>query len=335
MEINNFYTATVYEKGAEVIGMLKRLVGDDGYRKALDLYFERHDGQAATIEDWLKVFEDATGRDLTQFKRWYTDAGTPRLTVTEDWNDGTYTLHFEQETAADPGPAATSPPRVIPIAVGLLNPNGDEVRADHGPRDDRGRARASPSRGSPPSPIPSILRGFSAPVILERATSAEERAFLLAHDTDPFNRWEAGRGLAKDVLARMITDGAAPGPAYLDALARAWSATTRLDPAFRALALRLPSEDDMAQTLPRRRRDPGPRPRSTPRAKPLLGAVAAPPRAAAARALRRRWRSPAPTAPDAARRRQARAAPRRRWLPAHAGSTAARAPRRSSPRPTT
>ena len=87
-EINNFYTATVYEKGAEVIGMLKRLVGDDGYRAALDLYFDRHDGQACTIEDWLKVFEDATGRDLTQFKHWYTDAGTPKLTLAEDWGEG-------------------------------------------------------------------------------------------------------------------------------------------------------------------------------------------------------------------------------------------------------
>src|SRR5690606_17973821 len=124
VEINNFYTATVYEKGAEVIGMLKRLVGDGGYRKALDLYFDRHDGEAATIEDWLKVFEDATGRDLSQFKRWYTDAGTPRLTASEAWSDGTYTLTFRQDTPPTPG-QDTKPPRVIPIAVGLLNPNGD------------------------------------------------------------------------------------------------------------------------------------------------------------------------------------------------------------------
>ena len=107
VEINNFYTATVYEKGAEVIGMLKRLVGGAGYRKALDLYFDRHDGEAATIEDWLKVFEDATGRDLTQFKRWYTDAGTPRLSVSEAWapdaHGGVYTLTFHQKTPPTPG----------------------------------------------------------------------------------------------------------------------------------------------------------------------------------------------------------------------------------------
>jgi aminopeptidase N len=102
-EINNFYTATVYEKGAEVIGMLKRLVGDDAYARALDLYFTRHDGQAATIEDWLAVFADTTGRDLSQFKRWYTEAGTPRLSVTEDWQDGTYTLTFTQANPATPG----------------------------------------------------------------------------------------------------------------------------------------------------------------------------------------------------------------------------------------
>ncbi len=166
VEINNFYTATVYEKGAEVIGMLKRLVGDEEYRRALDLYFERHDGQAATIEDWLKVFEDTTGRDLTQFKRWYTDAGTPRLSVTEDWQDGTYTLHFTQATAATPG-QPNKPPRVIPIALGLLNPNGDEVL----PTTVLEMTEASQSFSFPglaARPTPSILRGFSAPVVLDR-----------------------------------------------------------------------------------------------------------------------------------------------------------------------
>ncbi|WP_343117022.1 aminopeptidase N [Ostreiculturibacter nitratireducens] len=246
VEINNFYTATVYEKGAEVIGMLKRLVGADGYRKALDLYFERHDGQAATIEDWLTVFEDATGRDLTQFKRWYTDAGTPRLKVTDDFKDGTYTLHFEQETAPTPGQDEKSP-RVIPIAVGLINPNGDEVQPTTVLEMTQARQSFS-FEGLAARPVPSILRGFSAPVVLERSASPEERAFLLAHDTDPFNKWEAGRMLAKNVLTRMITDGAAPGPDYLSALERV-ARDESLDPAFRALCLRLPSEDDMAQTL--------------------------------------------------------------------------------------
>lgn len=113
VEINNFYTATVYEKGAELIGMLKTLVGDAAYARALDLYFTRHDGDAATIEDWLKVFEDATGRDLSQFKRWYDDAGTPRLSVSDDFSDGRYTLTFRQHTPLHPAnptrPRASSP----------------------------------------------------------------------------------------------------------------------------------------------------------------------------------------------------------------------------------
>ncbi|MDB5658179.1 MAG: aminopeptidase [Cypionkella sp.] len=246
VEINNFYTATVYEKGAEVIGMLKRLVGDADYARALDLYFERHDGDAATIEDWLKVFEDTTGRDLAQFKRWYTEAGTPRVSVAEDWADGVYTLTLAQVNPATPGQMEKGA-KVIPVAVGLLNPNGDEVV----PTTVLELTESQQSfefKGLAARPVPSILRGFSAPVILERSVPAAERAFLLAHDTDPFNRWEAGRALAKDVLARMIVDGAAPSADLLDGLARVAFDET-LDPAFRALCLRLPGEDDMAATL--------------------------------------------------------------------------------------
>ncbi|MFT4150765.1 MAG: aminopeptidase N [Paracoccaceae bacterium] len=250
IEINNFYTATVYEKGAEVIGMLKRLVGDEAYARALDLYFTRHDGQAATIEDWLAVFHDATGRDLTQFKLWYTQAGTPRLKVYEAWSPGpqggTYTLTFAQTNPPTPGQPDKAA-RVIPIAVGLLNPNGDEIV----PTTTLEMTQAVQSFAFPglsTRPVSSILRGFSAPVILDRAVTAGEHAFLLAHDTDPFNRWEAGRALAKAILARMVTEGAAPGADWLDALARV-ALDGSLDPAFRALCLRLPGEDDMAQTL--------------------------------------------------------------------------------------
>ncbi|MFN4158157.1 MAG: aminopeptidase N [Gemmobacter sp.] len=246
VEINNFYTATVYEKGAEVIGMLKRLVGDDGYRRALDLYFARHDGQACTIEDWLAVFEDATGRDLAQFSLWYAQAGTPRLHVAEAWEAGRYTLTFRQENPPTPGQPEKAA-KVIPVAVGLLNPNGDEVMPTR-VLEVNETEQSFTFDGLSARPVPSILRGFSAPVNLDRAASPEERAFLLAHDTDPFNKWEAGRTLAKEVLARMICDGAAPGPAWLDALA-AVAFDDSLDPAFRALALRLPGEDDLAQTL--------------------------------------------------------------------------------------
>jgi aminopeptidase N len=255
VEINNFYTATVYEKGAEVIGMLKTLVGDGGYQRALDLYFDRHDGDAATVEDWLKVFEDATGRDLTQFKLWYSEAGTPKVTVQEDWADGVYTLTFRQVNPPTPG-QPTKAAKVIPIKVGLLNPNGDEVV----PTIMLEMTQATQSfrfEGLSARPIPSILRGFSAPVVLDRTVSPAERAFLLAHDTDPFNRWEAGRALAKDVLAEMATKGGTVSSDWLDGVA-AVVFDDSLDPAFRAHCLRLPAEDDMAQTIHARRRIPDP-----------------------------------------------------------------------------
>ncbi len=260
VEINNFYTATVYEKGAELIGMLKTLVGEDQYKAALDLYFDRHDGDAATIEDWLQVFEDATGRDLTQFKRWYSQAGTPRLSVREEHSDHAYSLHFTQETAPTPGQDHKDP-RVIPIAVGLLGPKRDEVMATEvlemtkaeqsfhftwtGSGWHLSDLDADSTGAAAPRPTASILRGFSAPVTLHRDQSAEDRAFLLAHDTDAFNRWEAGRSLTRETLLAMLADGTAPATAYLDALKTA--ATADLEPAFRALVLSLPSEDDLAQ----------------------------------------------------------------------------------------
>ena len=246
VEINNFYTATVYEKGAEVIGMLKQLVGDDGYAKALNLYFDRHDGQAATIEDWLCVFQDATGRDLGQFKRWYTEAGTPRVSVAEDWADGVYTLTFGQVNPATPGQSEKGA-KVIPLAVGLLNPNGDEVVATT-VLEMTESVQSFAFKGLAARPVPSILRGFSAPVVLEREVSRGERAFLLAHDTDAFNRWDAGRALAKDVLAAMVVHGEGVAGDWLEALA-AVAGDGSLDPAFKALCLRLPGDDDMAATL--------------------------------------------------------------------------------------
>ncbi|AUH34770.1 aminopeptidase N [Paracoccus tegillarcae] len=244
-EINNFYTATVYEKGAEVIGMLKRLVGEDGYKAALDLYFDRHDGDAATIEDWLLVFEDATGRDLAQFKRWYTDAGTPRLRMDEEWTDGTLTLRFSQETPPTPG-QDDKQPRVIPIAVGLIGPNGDETR----PTEILEMTDAQQSftfEGLGARPVVSVLRGFSAPVVLDRDLDDAGRAFLLAHDTDPFVRWEAGRELALNALQSMAQGGSAD-PAYVDAIGRLMS-DDDVDPAFRALCLQLPAEEEVAGRL--------------------------------------------------------------------------------------
>jgi aminopeptidase N len=243
VEINNFYTATVYEKGAEIVGMLKRLVGEQGYADALQLYFDRHDGDAATVEDWIKVFEDACGRDLSQFKHWYTDAGIPRVSVTDAYDDGTYTLTFEQST---PG-QEDKPARVIPLAVGLLNPNGDEVVPTT--MLEMTEARQSFSFNDLASkPVPSILRGFSAPVILQQEVDDATRAFLLTHDTDPFNKWEAARNLAQSTLVKLITNGTPPSSAYLDGVA-ALARDESLDPAFRAVALALPSDETIAQAL--------------------------------------------------------------------------------------
>lgn len=256
-EINNFYTATVYEKGAEVIGMLKTLVGHDAYYKALDLYFERHDGDAATIEDWIQVFEDSTGRDLAQFKRWYSQSGTPKVTVREKWDAdaGTFTLHLSQSTAPTPGQDVKDP-RVIPIALGLLNPNGDETH----PTQIFEMTEAHQSltfTGLGARPIPSILRGFSAPVMLEQDIDNERRAFLLAHDTDEFNRWEAGRNLARDSMINMILKDDVPNSAYLDGLKRVVTDTT-LDPAYRALMLAQPTETELSGVLAEMNETPDP-----------------------------------------------------------------------------
>ncbi|MFT6023865.1 MAG: aminopeptidase N [Ascidiaceihabitans sp.] len=242
-EINNFYTATVYEKGAEVIGMLRTLVGADAYSKALDLYFDRHDGQACTIEDWLQVFEDSTGRDLTQFKRWYSQAGTPHLKVTEGYEGDTYTLTFTQHTP----PSATTAkpePQVIPVALGLLGPDGAETMGTQILEVTKATQSFS-FTGQSAKPVPSILRGFSAPVVLDHAA---DHAFLLAHDTDPFNRWESGRALAKASVLASIRTGKAPDPAYLDGL-RSVIANADLDPNFRALMLGLPSHSELAADL--------------------------------------------------------------------------------------
>jgi len=245
-EINNFYTATIYQKGAEVISMLKTLVGDDAYRRALDLYFERHDGQACTIENWLGVFEDTTGRDLSQFKLWYSQSGTPRVRVHEDWQDGTYTLTLKQSNPATPG-QTDKKPQVIPVAIGLLNPNGDEVLPTT-VLELSEREQSFAFHDLAYRPVASILRGFSAPVILERDQSEEERLFLLENDTDPFNKWEAAQRLATDTLVGMVSNNDAPSRTYLAAL-QSVLRDTSLDPAFRALVIALPGEDGLAKTL--------------------------------------------------------------------------------------
>ena len=217
--------------------MLRRLVGPETYARALDLYFERHDGQSSMVQ----AFEDASGRDLAQFKLWYSQAGTPRLTATEHWDGTTYRLDLAQETRPTPS-QPDKRPLVVPLAYGLLDAAGATVEEGVLELD---TARASFSWALPARPVPSLLRGFSAPVMLARETTPAERAFLLAHDSDPFNKWEAGRSYALSLLARLAADPAAPPDTdYLAALT-AVADDPSLDPAFKALLLAQPSEDEV------------------------------------------------------------------------------------------
>ncbi len=243
VEINNFYTATVYEKGAEVVGMLHTLVGAENFRKATDLYFARHDGQACTIEDWIKVFEDTTGRDLSQFALWYTLAGTPRVKVHSTYADGTYTLTLSQHMPK----TEDTTPRHIPVAVGLLYPDGTEaVQTRVLELTEAEQSFAFTGLHMPP--IASVLRGFSAPVVLEQKLDNSLRAYLLAHDTDAFNRWQAGRDYALDILKELPQDPAHIEAEFLTAMAKT-ARDASLAPAFRAIATGIPNAAEVARKI--------------------------------------------------------------------------------------
>ena len=211
-----------------------------------NLYFDRHDGEAATIEDWIAVFEDTTGRDLTQFARWYAQAGTPHLHVTDAHAGDTYTLTLRQDLPATPD-GSPKEPQLIPVSMGLLAQDGREVLETQ-MLELTEIEQVFTFNGITQKPILSVLRDYSAPVIVHHAQSAADRAVLLAHDTDPFNRWDAGRMLARDVLVDMTLSGSSPDTAFLDGLAAVLRDDT-LDPAFRALALSIPSEDETAQAI--------------------------------------------------------------------------------------
>lgn len=217
IEISNFYTLTVYEKGSEVVGMIRTLLGGEGFRKGSDLYFERHDGQAVTCDDFIKAMEDANGVDLTQFKRWYSQAGTPRLTVSESYDAAakTYSLTFRQGYPTTPGqPAESKKPFVVPVELGLLDPQGQEIPLRlQGEAAASGTSRVlSVTEGEqtftfvdiPARPLPSLLRGFSAPVKLSFPYDRDQLMFLMQHDSDGFNRWDAGQQLSVQVLQELI-----------------------------------------------------------------------------------------------------------------------------------
>ena len=262
VEINNFYTPTVYEKGAEVVRMIHTLIGEEAFRRGMDLYFARHDGQAVTCEDFVAAMADASGFDFTPFMAWYRQAGTPQVKARGEY-DATarrYTLTFTQHCAPSPGQHEKLP-YLIPVAVGLLVPtaaDGACVDLDLG-----GGARTRVLQLQAPeqrfvfeniaqAPLPSLLRNFSAPVVLEYDYSERDLAQLLAHDSDSFNRWEAGQRLFGRLIRRAV-DGLGRGEslAWPDSVCDAVRRVLLYggDPAFIAEALSLPVEATLAEQM--------------------------------------------------------------------------------------
>jgi aminopeptidase N len=270
VEINNFYTVTVYEKGAEVVRMYQTLLGREGFRKGMDLYFARHDGQAVTCDDFRMAMADASGRDLTQFERWYSQAGTPIVQAETRYDEAarTYELRLIQSCPATPGQAEKLPFH-IPVAVGLLGKDGNDL-----PLNLDGKAMGTTAvleltqadqtfvfTGVPEQPTPSILRDFSAPVVLKCGYNDAELVHLFTHDSDPVNRWEAGQRLAMSRLLKLAGDITAKGSAndaagdlmnlddvFIDAM-RKLLADETLDSSFREQALLLPTESMIADQL--------------------------------------------------------------------------------------
>jgi aminopeptidase N len=264
IEINNFYTATVYEKGAELCRMIETLIGKDGFRRGMDLYFERHDGQAATVEDFVRCFADVSGRNLSRFMTWYAQAGTPHLrcVIAYDAERRIAELTVEQTTEPTPGQASKKPLHV-PMKLGLLGGNGNDLPLElHDGRSlGAGLLEITKSRETfrfvnvPSRPVPSLLREFSAPVNLAVDLTEADLAFLMAHDSDAFNRWQAAQDYAMRLLVGAVTATAkgkrAPDPkAFITSLG-VILADERLEPAYRAQVMALPSEGDVARVIAR------------------------------------------------------------------------------------
>src|SRR6185436_16839193 len=255
LKIENFYTATIYEKGAEVIGMLKTLIGAEAFRAGMDIYFERHDGEATTVEAFIACFADASGRDLSQFFAWYEQAGTPRVSLEGVYDEAAKTLELTFTQANPPTTGQPSKrPMPIPITVGLLDPEGRTLAFE---RDgtavdetvvvvDADTTKVTLTGVDAP-PVISALRGFSAPVVLKTDAPAKDRYLQLASDPDLFNRWEAGQDLAADlILGRAAGKPNDVGEErYAEAVGRALNDQAS-DNAFKALLLSLPAETDLA-----------------------------------------------------------------------------------------
>ncbi|HTQ34306.1 MAG TPA: aminopeptidase N [Stellaceae bacterium] len=264
LRIDNFYTATVYNKGAELIRMMHTLLGLEGFRRGMDLYIARHDNSAATIPDFVAAMQDASGVDLGDFSRWYHQAGTPEITVEDHYDAASksYELTVSQRTPPTPGQPEKDPVPV-PIAMGLLGPNGDEMPTrldgEAGPQAGTRLLVSGAARQTfrfvdvPAPPVPSLLRGFSAPVKLQ-GMPLDRLKFLAIHDTDPVARWDAGQRAAITVLLERVAlrrDGKALPPLDADLVAamRHTLANAADDPAFAAEALTLPSETTLADEM--------------------------------------------------------------------------------------
>jgi aminopeptidase N len=260
LAIDNFYTATVYNKGAEVIRMMATIIGRTAFRRGMDLYFARHDNHAVTIDDFVRAMQDASGVDLEDFKLWYHQAGTPEISIEDAYDPATkrYSLSVRQATKPTPG-QADKYPLVIPIAMGLLDGNGQELatRLDGEPDSVAGTrvllARRAENHfefvdvASPP--VPSLLRDFSAPVKLSGVTPDRLR-FLAAHDTNPFVRWDSGQQFASTVLLDMVAAiQAGDEPAVDPTLIEAMESALQQEPAFAAEALTLPGEATLADKM--------------------------------------------------------------------------------------
>jgi len=263
ISIDNFYTSTVYEKGAELMRMMATLLGPEEYRRATDLYFERHDGEAATVDHMIKAIEDASGKDLTQFSRWYSQAGTPHVTARGEWDEAaqTYELTLTQETKPTPGQPEKKPQH-MPVLMGLVGESGDAipVRLEGDNEVFEGTSRVVEFTqaqqtfrftGVGERPVPSLFRKFSAPVRLDDGLSPADRRHLMAHDEDPFNRWEAGQANARALLLDAVEKEKAGSKAAFDEdfaeALRKILLDDGLEPAFKAQALMLPTEQEIAQ----------------------------------------------------------------------------------------
>ena len=263
-EINNFYTTTIYEKGAEVVRMVQTLVGQEKFRVGMDLYFARHDGEAATVEQFIQCFADASGRDLTQFMRWYSQAGTPEVTVSGKFDAGRKTYVVECKQAVPPTPGQTvKEPMVIPLSLGLVGRNGHDLPLKLSTGEPMERDVVVLNKpvarfefvNIDEDPVISINRGFSAPIKLITDLAARDLTFLAAHDADPFNRWQALQTISTRLLIDNVAALRSGRPTRSDdqlmlALA-AILEDTALEPAFVALALVPPGEGDVAREISR------------------------------------------------------------------------------------